>query len=183
MFYRKFVAVLLFIIGLSSAPVLAEATIDSKLSQQLTTCITRTISQLYEINAQDEERLFRFFLNNIDQENFGRYNYKRAWIDWQDEPQKQRLALRHYFELMLTRRDKHTNSVMKIELWPAEHSRFNGNGRSHILARITFTTGEPLTIAVLLYRCKAVGFIYGGTNLRSFVSAQTVEAMHRQMTR
>ena len=142
-------------------------------------CLKTGLNELFAINRGDRSLLFEYFLSNIDVEQFGRYNYKRAWRDWGQNSEIKRLAVYEYFQLMAGRRGEHQGDTTSFDARLADRPLVTGNNIYHIIARVNFAGGSSTTIVVFTSGCRAFGFMYGGTNLRSFVDASMIERLYR----
>ena len=153
--------------------------VDTDVPSEIEQCLESGIIRLLNISRSDRASLFEYFLANIDIESFGRYNYKRAWVDWASNPEIQRLALYEYFHLMTGRRGEHPGGTTAFRARLAERPAVAGENVYHIIATVDFEDGSSTTIVVFTLGCKAFGFMYGGSNLRSFVDASMVERLYR----
>lgn len=142
-------------------------------------CLKTGLNELFGINRSDRKSLFEHFLTNIDVEQFGRYNYKRAWRDWGQNSDIKRLAVYEYFQLMAGRRGEHQGDTTSFDARLADRPLVTGNNIYHIIARVNFAGGSSTTIVVFTSGCRAFGFMYGGANLRSFVDASLIERLYR----
>ena len=59
-----------------------DADVRTDIPASIETCLKTSLNGLFGINRSDRSSLFEYFLANIDVEQFGRYNYKRAWQEW-----------------------------------------------------------------------------------------------------
>ena len=153
--------------------------IKTDLPANIETCVATSLTELFSINRSDRSSLFEYFLANIDIERFGRYNYKRAWRDWGQNTEIKRLAIYEYFALMAGRRGEHQGDTTSFTARLADRPIVTGDNIYHIIARVDFEGGSSATIVVFTSGCRAFGFVYGGTNLRSFVDASTIERLYR----
>ena len=142
-------------------------------------CLKTSLIELLDIGRSDRESLFNFFLANIDVERFGSYNFKRAWRDWASNSEIKRLALYEYFHLMTGRRSEHPGGTTAFNARLADRPAVTGNNVYHIIATVDFEDGSSTTIVVFTVGCKAFGFMYGGSNLRSFVDGNMIERLYR----
>lgn len=142
-------------------------------------CLTTGLSELLDINRSDQKSLFEYFLANIDIEQFGNYNFKRAWTDWGQNSEIKRLALYEYFKLMAGKRSEHQGGTKAVDARLADRPLVTGNNVYHIVARVNFADGSNTTLVVFTVGCQAFGFMYGGANLRSFVDANLIERLYR----
>jgi hypothetical protein len=155
------------------------AYVKTDLPASIETCMRHGLTELFSINRSDKAALFAYFLDNIDVERFGRYNYKRAWMDWGQNNEIKRLAIYEYFSLMAGRRGEHTGGTTGFTARLADRPIVTGDNIHHIVARVDFEGGSSTTIVVFTAGCRAFGFMYGGTNLRAFVDAGSVERLYR----
>lgn len=142
-------------------------------------CTKTGISELFDINRSDQKSLFEYFLANIDVEQFGKYNFKRAWKEWGQNSEIKRLAIYEYFQLMASRRSEHQGDTTGIDARLADRPLVTGDNIYHIIARVGFADGSSTTIVVFSVGCRAFGFMYGGTNLRSLVDVNLIERLYR----
>ena len=142
-------------------------------------CLKSGISELFDINRSDQKSLFEYFLANIDVEQFGNYNFKRAWTDWGQNSEIKRLAVYDYFQLMTQRRSEHQGDTTGLDARLADRPLVTGSNVYHIVAQVHFADGSSTTIVVFNVGCRAFGFMYGGTNLRSLVDANLIERSYR----
>lgn len=142
-------------------------------------CITTGLRELWEIELNDRQALFEYFLNNIDVEQFGAYNFKRAWRDWGQNSEIKRLALYEYFSLMMGRRSEHDDLAEAFDARLADRPLVRGNDVYHIIVRADFSDGSSTTIVVFTVGCQPFGFMYGGANLRAFVNPDMIERLYR----
>lgn len=165
---------------MGSMQVRAEETlVETDIPPEVEECLESGIIRLLNINRSDRASLFEYFLANIEVESFGRYNYKRAWVDWASNAEIRRLALFEYFHLMTGRRVEHPSGTTAFRARLAERPAVTGENVYHIIATVDFEDGSSTTIVVFTLGCKAFGFMYGGSNLRSFVDASMVERLYR----
>ena len=153
--------------------------VNANIPESVEGCLTTGLNQLFGIGRSDQEALFRYFLSNIDFEQFGRYNYKRAWLDWGNDVEIKRLAVYEYFSLMAGRRGEHQGDTTSFEARLADHPAVKGDNIYHIIARANFEGGSSTTIVLFTNGCNPFGFMYGGANLRSFVNADLIEKQYR----
>ncbi|GGE37409.1 hypothetical protein [Actibacterium pelagium] len=179
----RILAVLLASLGLSllgPVQVKAEgAEVKTDIPENIEACLTTSLTELFGINRSDRASLFNHLLNNIDAELFGRYNYKRAWVDWGDNSEIKRLAIYEYFQLMASRRGEHEGDTTSFDARLADRPLVKGENIYHIVASVNFEGGSSTTIVVFSSGCKAFGFMYGGANLRSFVDANLIERLYK----
>ena len=157
--------------------------IETDIPSDIEECLESGLTKLLNISRSDRASLFEYFLTNIDVESFGRYNFKRAWVDWASNPEIQRLALYEYFHLMTGRRGEHPGGTTAFNARLADRPAVTGENVYHIIATLDFEDGSSTTIVVFTVGCKAFGFMYGGSNLRSFVDASMVERLYRSGNR
>lgn len=163
-----------------SAPARADTDyVKTDVPASIETCVRSGLSKLFNINRSDQRALFQYFLSNIDVERFGRYNYKRAWVEWDRNPEIKRLAVYEYFSLMAGRRNEHAGETTSFEARLADRPLVTGNNIHHIIARVNFDDGSNTTIVVFTAGCRAFGFMYGGANLRSFVDPNLIERQYK----
>ena len=155
------------------------AHVNTNIPHSIEKCLKTGLSELLDINRSDRESLFKYFLANIDIEQFGNYNFKRAWADWGQNSEIKRLALYEYFRLMAGKRGEHQGGTKAFEARLAERPLVTGSNVYHIVARVDFADGSSTTIVVFTAGCKVFGFMYGGANLRSFVDASLIERLYR----
>lgn len=155
------------------------AYVKTDLPPGIETCLATGLNELLGINRADKRTLFQYFLGNIDIENFGNYNFKRAWRDWGQNSEIKRLALYEYFQLMAGKRSEHQGGTTAIDARLADQPIVSGTNVYHIVARVDFADGSSTTIVLFTVGCKVFGFMYGGANLRSFVDASMVERLYR----
>jgi hypothetical protein len=155
------------------------AYVKTELPASIETCIKTGLTELLSIRRSDQKSLFEFFLDSIDVEMFGRYNYKRAWTEWGQNSEIKRLAIYEYFDLMAGRRVEHQGDTTSFTARLADRPLVTGTDIHHIVARVNFSDGSSTTIVVFTSGCSAFGFMYGGTNLRSFVDASMIERLYR----
>ena len=153
--------------------------VKTELPTSIKACMKTSLNELFGINRSDRQALFEFFLANIDVEQFGRYNYKRAWQEWGQNSKIKRLAIYEYFALMAGRRGEHQGGATSFNARLANRPLVTGNNIHHIIARVDFAGGSSTTIVVFTAGCRAFGFMYGGANLRSFVDASMIERLYR----
>ena len=154
------------------------AYVKADVPSEIEECLKTGIGELLDINRSDQQSLFEFFLTKIDVETFGRYNFKRAWVDWGPNPEIRRLALYEYFHLMTGKRGEHQGGTTAFDARLAERPLVTGNNVHHVVARVEFADGSSTTIVVFTNGCQPFGFMYGGANLRSFVDANLVERLY-----
>ncbi len=165
---------------LAGAQAKAQSTsVGTEIPSHLEACVRTGISELFNINRSDRRSLFDYFLANIDVETFGRYNYKRAWLDWGQNAEIKRLAIYEYFQLMASRRSEHQGDTTGFHARLADRPLVTGKNVYHIVARVDFAGGSSTTIVVFSIGCRAFGFMYGGTNLRSLVDPGVIERLYR----
>ena len=153
--------------------------VDTDLPPEIEACVTDNLRGLWNIYSDDEQGLFDFFLANIDLEQFGRYNYKRAWLEWGDNGEIKRLALYEYVKLMMGERRGHQSEAEAFHARLADRPLVKGDGVYHIVLRTVFSDGSSTTLVVFTVGCRAFGFVYGGSNLRSFVDPNLIERLYR----
>ena len=153
--------------------------VDTDVPPDIEACVTDSLRGLWNIYADDERGLFEFFLANIDVEQFGRYNYKRAWLEWGDNDDIKRLALYEYVKLMMTERGGYQSEAEAFHARLADRPQVKGEGVYHIILRTDFSDGNSTTLVVFTVGCRAFGFVYGGANLRSFVDPNVIERLYR----
>lgn len=179
----RILAVISIYLGLTltvAAPAKAEgAEVKTDIPESVEACLKEGLTKLLGINRADRASLFQHFLDHIDQDLFGRYNYKRAWLDWGENSEIKRLAIYEYFHLMASRRGGHQGDTTSFNARLADRPQVKGEDIYHIVASVNFDGGSSTTIVVFTYGCQAFGFMYGGSNLRSFVSADLVERLYR----
>ncbi|MBT8425162.1 MAG: hypothetical protein KJO67_09320 [Silicimonas sp.] len=142
-------------------------------------CLKTGLNELFGINRSDRSSLFEYFLANIDVEQFGRYNYKRAWQEWGQNSEIKRLAVYQYFQLMAGKRGEHQGDTTSFDARLADRPLVTGSNVHHIIARVNFAGGSSTTIVVFTSGCRAFGFMYGGANLRAFVDANLIERLYQ----
>ncbi|MCG6885164.1 MAG: hypothetical protein LJE62_15555 [Silicimonas sp.] len=175
-----FISVILVSSSMVSTQARAQgAYVETDIPASIESCLKGSLTQLFGINRSDRASLFEYFLSNIDAELFGRYNYKRAWVDWGKNSEIKRLAIYEYFQLMAGRRGEHQGDTTSFEARLADRPIVTGKDIHHIIARVNFAGGSSTTIVVFTHGCDAFGFMYGGANLRAFVDASTVERLYR----
>ncbi|MGI9389560.1 MAG: hypothetical protein ACR2O1_05825 [Boseongicola sp.] len=152
---------------------------NTEIPASIQKCLKTNLNELFGINRSDRKSLFEYFLANIDVEQFGRYNYKRAWRDWGQNSEIKRLAIYEYFKLMAGRRGEHQGDTTSFDERLADRPLVTGKNIYHIIARVNFADGSSTTIVVFTAGCRAFGFMYGGANLRSFVDASLIERLYR----
>ena len=155
------------------------ADVKTELPASIEVCMKTGLTELFGINRSDREVLFEYFLGNIDMEQFGRYNYKRAWREWGQNSEIKRLAVYEYFALMAGRRGEHKGDTTSFNARLADRPLVTGDNIYHIIARVDFADGSSTSIVVFTSGCRAFGFMYGGANLRSFVDASLIERLYR----
>ena len=155
------------------------AYVKTELPASIEACMRTGLTELFGIDRSDREALFEYFMTNIDIEQFGRYNYKRAWLEWGRNSEIKRLAIYEYFALMAGRRGNHKGGTTSFTARLADRPLVKGNNIHHIVARVDFAGGSSTTIVVFTSGCRAFGFMYGGANLRAFVNASTIERLYR----
>ena len=179
----RHVAGLLFALGLvtaGSGPARAQGVaVNTDVPPSIEACVTDSLRELWNIYSDDEQGLFEYFLANIDIEQFGRYNYKRAWVEWGDNADIKRLALYEYVKLMMGERGDHEGVAEAFDARLAERPLVKGDNVYHIILTVDFSDGSSTTIVVFTAGCRAFGFVYGGANLRSFVDPNVVERLYR----
>ena len=179
----RILAALAISLGLSLiGPALAKAAgteVKTDIPPSVESCLKTGLTELLSINRSDRASLFDHFLNNINEELFGRYNYKRAWVDWGDNAEIKRLAIYEYFQLMASRRGEHEGDTTSFDARLADRPLVKGENIYHIVATVNFAGGSSTTIVVFSSGCKAFGFMYGGANLRSFVDANLIERLYK----
>lgn len=153
--------------------------VETEMPAAIEACMKDALTGLLDINRSDNKSLFDFFLSRIDVEKFGRYNYKRAWVDWGRNEEIKRLAIYDYFQLMAGRRGEHQGDTTSFNARLAERPHVSGENIYHIVATVNFAGGTSTTIVVFSSGCQAFGFMYGGANLRAFVDANTIERQYR----
>ena len=153
--------------------------IETDIPLDIEECLESGLTKLLDISRSDRASLFEYFLANIDIERFGRYNFKRAWVDWASNSEIKRLALYEYFQLMTGRRSEHAGGTTAFNARLADRPAVTGSNVYHIIATVDFEDGSSTTIVVFTLGCKAFGFMYGGANLRSFVDANMIERLYR----
>ena len=155
------------------------AEVKTDIPDGIKTCLSTGLTELFAINRSDQQALFDHFLDNINQDLFGRYNFKRAWLDWDDNSDLKRLAIYEYFKLMASRRGDHQGDTTSFEARLADRPLVKGENIYHIIASVNFAGGSSTTIVVFTSGCQAFGFMYGGANLRSFVDATLIERLYK----
>lgn len=153
--------------------------VTTELPASIEACMRARLTKLFGIDRSDRGSLFDYFLANIDIEQFGRYNYKRAWLEWGRNSEIKRLAIYEYFALMAGRRGGHQGGTTSITARLADRPLVKGKNIHHIVARVDFAGGNSTTIVVFTSECNAFGFMYGGANLRAFINASTIERLYR----
>ena len=156
-----------------------DAHVKTDIPSSIETCVKTGLSELLDINRSDRESLFEYFLSSIDKEQFGSYNFKRAWRDWGQNSEIKRLALYEYFQLMAGKRSEHHGGTTAVDVRLAERPLVTGNNVYHIVARVGFADGSSTSIVVFTIGCEVFGFMFGGANLRSFVDASLIERLYR----
>ena len=155
------------------------AYVKTDIPASIETCLKASLNELFGINRSHRKSLFDYFLANIDVERFGRYNYKRAWVDWGQNSEIKRLAIYEYFQLMAGRRGEHQGDTTSFDARLADRPLVTGDNVYHIVARVNFASGSSTTIVVFTFGCRAFGFMYGGSNLRAFVDPSMIERSFR----
>ncbi len=142
-------------------------------------CFKTKIAGILDISRSDKRALFNYFLDMIDVEAFGRYNFKRAWVQWGQNEAIKRLALYEYFSLMANNRAEHGGNTTQVTARLADQPQVSGANRYHIVARAHFSGGSSAVVVVFTQGCDPFGFMYGGTNLRSLVDVNLIERQFR----
>lgn len=155
------------------------AYVKTDIPASIDTCLKTGLQELFNISRSDRKSLFDFFLARIDFDAFGRYNYKRAWMDWGKNAEIKRLAVYEYFRLMTGKRSEFKGNTTSVEARLADHPLVTGNNVYHIVAKVNFAGGDSTTIVLFTVGCDTFGFMYGGTNLRSLVDANMIERLYR----
>lgn len=153
--------------------------VETEVPPDIEQCVTTGLSELWEIELGDRPALFEYFLSNIDVEQFGAYNFKRAWRDWAGNDEIRRLALFEYFDLMMGERGEYEADPVSFGARLADRPLVTGDNVYHIVVRVDFTDGTRTTIVVFTVGCRPFGFVYGGANLRSFVEPNVIERLYR----
>ena len=153
--------------------------VETDIPSEIEACLETSLTGLLAISRSDRKSLFEYFLANIDVEIFGGYNFKRAWADWASNPEIRRLALYEYFHLMTGKRSEHPGGTSAFNARLANRPIVTGTNVYHIIATFEFEDGSSTSIVVFSVGCKAFGFMYGGSNLRSFVDANMIERLYR----
>ena len=153
--------------------------VETDIPSDIEECVTTGLRELWDFELSDREALFEFFLANIDIEQFGAYNFKRAWRDWGQNSDIKRLALFEYFDLMMGERGEYDSVAEAFNARLADRPLVTGDNVYHIIVRVDFTDGNSTTIVVFTVGCHAFGFVYGGANLRSFVDPNMIERLYR----
>ena len=175
-----FCSVILFFQILDVSQARAQSSyVKTELPESIESCMRAGLTGLFGIDRSDQGALFDYFLTRIDIEQFGRYNYKRAWLEWGQNSEIKRLAIYEYFALMAGRRGQHQGRTTSFTARLADRPLVKGNDIHHIVARVDFAGGSSTSIVVFTSGCRAFGFMYGGANLRSFVDASTIERLFR----
>ena len=156
-----------------------DASVETDIPASIQECLETSLYGLFGIDRSDKESLFEFFLARLDIEKFGRYNYKRAWVDWGENTELKRFAIYVYFRLMASRRGEHQGGTTSFTARLADRPLVKGDDIHHIIARVNFEGGSSTTIVVFTYGCSVFGFMYGGANLRSFVDASLIERSYK----
>lgn len=165
---------------LQPTPIRADtAYVETEVPASIEACVKTGLQELLSIDRSDRKALFEYFLGNIDIERFGRYNFKRAWKDWGRNSEIKRLAVYEYFQLMAENRGEHKGDTVSFQARLADRPLVTGDNIHHIVARVNFSSGSSTTIVVFTAGCRAFGFMYGGSNLRSFVDANVIERLYR----
>ena len=159
------------------------ASVETDIPASIQECLETSLKGLFGIDRSDQKSLFEFFLANIDTEIFGRYNYKRAWVDWGENAELKRLAVYEYFRLMAGRRGEHQGDTTSFTARLADRPAVTGDDIYHIIARVNFAGGSSTSIVVFTSGCRVFGLMYGGANLRSFVDASLIERSYKSGNR
>lgn len=176
-------ASLIFALGANLNTASADTYVKTELPASIDSCFKQSLAGIFDIGSSDKAALFDYFLANIAVDQFGAYNFKRAWRDWAEEPELQRLALYQYFDLMAQKRSEHGGATAGIDARLADQPVVSGDNMYHIVARVNFSDGSSASIVVLSAGCKAFGFMYGGADLRGLVDVNLIEKMYRDGAR
>ncbi|MDF0601550.1 hypothetical protein P1J78_12465 [Psychromarinibacter sp. C21-152] len=170
-------------ISVTAQPAAAAVSVRTELPPSIDQCFKRSLAGIFDAARTTDRALFEYFLANINVDQFGRYNFKRAWLDWGDNAEIKRLALYEYFSLMAKKRREHGGGTAGVEARLADHPAVRGDNVHHIIARVGFNDGSSASIVVFSAGCKAFGFMYGGTDLRGLVDVNLIEKMYRDGAR
>jgi len=157
----------------------SSASVRADIPASIEECFKTRIAGTFNISRADKKSLFEYFLAMIDIEQFGRYNFKRAWVQWGQNAAIKRLALYEYFQLMASSRAEHAGNTTRVDARLADRPLVTGDNVYHITARVHFADGSSAVIVVFTRGCKPFGFMYGGTNLRSLVDVNLIERLYR----
>ncbi len=170
---------LALVLAVSSEARATSASVQAEIPASIESCFKSKIAGILNINRADKKALFDYFLDLIDVEQFGRYNFKRAWVQWGRNEEIKRLALYEYFSLMASNRAEHGGDTTRISARLADRPLVSGENVYHIAARAHFADGSSAVVVVFTHGCKPFGFMYGGSNLRSFMDVNLIERQYR----
>ena len=168
----------MLVLGAASAVRASEDYVRAEVPAAIEGCFKTKIAGILNINRSDTRSLFNYFLGMIDVEAFGRYNFKRAWVQWGQNEAIKRLALYEYFSLLASNRSEHRGDTVQVTARLADQPLVTGDNVYHIAARAHFSGGSSAVVVVFTRGCNPFGFMYGGTNLRSLMDVNLIERQY-----